>query len=513
MDIYSVENIEYAIKRLLRTEGATSIMPLQFQSIKDEIKSHRQNKEDTRKSIRQHKREIVRIQGDEYLDSEDRKQQEKEIAGLLTDLEFKKKEEKTIIDDLENKKLGEIKRYAEALLREMRAKKLIPKIDDFLLFDKTTFKAGDFKSKVVEQLVKEDIAKHYKRIPADRNTIIEQLKGLLGNRLPKYIIRADIKSFYESVPMDRLLKKLEEDGYVAAITMWYLRLIAQRVKAEGIDGVPRGLAFSAYLTEIYLQRIDDDIKKLPYLYFYQRYVDDMVLLFSVGKSVHWPYFSKELGIHWTNLKEIIDNEKLALHEEGDKKSLIYSGVSNDNEFDYLGYKFIINKGKLTVRLSSYRLDKYKNKISSIIKHYNKRAHDNESLAGIQKPLPRGVRRRKREQPLRRLFGQLSALTGNGMLKGPKSNILTGIYYSNRHLTSLEDLENLDQYLAKKIKSSLRLPNNLFRYSEESKPEETRKRIKEMMISKWSFVKGFNGRRFCNSSSYFNRLNQIKKLCQ
>ena len=512
MGIYSVENIEYILRRILGNERISSIVPENFKSQKENLKSHKDSKKTYSKQLKQLRRELTKLNEDGRHACED-EDNEKKLLIQIEALEIKIKEEEIVIDEVEKEWNEAIGNYAKELLKKMRSRQLKPKIDDFVLFDKTTFKAGDLDSKVIEQLIKEDIAKHYKKKPADRNCIIEQLKGLLGNKLPKCIIRADIKGFFESVPMDKLLTKLEEEGYVSNITIGYLRMISYDVKRRGVDGLPRGLAYSSYLTEISLQKADDKIRNLPNLYFYQRYVDDIVMLFSVRNDTYPRYRINEGWRHWKSVKEIFNEEGLTLHEDNEKMAIIYSGKSNRNEFDYLGYKLIINAGELSVRLSSDRLEKYKTRISAVINHYNRTAQDNESLPDIPQSLPKGERRRKRQQPLRRLFGQLSALTGNGMLKGPKSNILTGVYYSNQYITSIVDLEELDEYLHEKINRSLRIPNNLFRYTEDCRPDLMRREIKDIIIKKWSFVDGFRNRRFCNNSSYFNRLKQIKELSE
>ena len=511
MSIYSAENIEYIVKRLLGKVGNSSFLPEDFRSLHDELKSLKDGKKENSKHLRQLRKDIRRLNGEESLAHELKAAQEKELSAKMADLDTRIKEDNLKIEDCTAKWNEAIEKYAKGLLKEIRTRKLVLKINDFLLFDKPTFTMGDISSKVMEQLIKEDVSKHYKRKPADRNDIIEQLKGLIGNKLPKCIIRADIKSFFESVPMIKLLSKLEDEGYVSPITIGYLRLISKHVSAKGVDGVPRGMAFSSYLTEIYMQGIDEEIRNLPHLYFYQRYVDDMVLLFSVDKSVHWPNFSRVVEANWTSLRDILADKNLSLHEEGEKKSIIYSGKTNKNEFDYLGYKFIINQGSLAVKLSDNRLNGYVHKIGAIFNHYNETARDNESLT--DEPKEDGGRRRKRQQPLKRLFGQLSALTGNGMLKGPKSNILTGIYYSNVHITCMDDFKALDKLLEHYIIYHLEIPENLFKYNDDCSPVDTTLKIKEMMIQKWSFVDGFKNRRFCKNSSYFNRLKQIKNLCQ
>jgi hypothetical protein len=54
--------------------------------------------------------------------------------------------------------------------------------------------------------------KLYKVKQANRFAIVSQIKGLLDDNFPKYVIRTDIQEFYESIPHDILLQKLNEEN-------------------------------------------------------------------------------------------------------------------------------------------------------------------------------------------------------------------------------------------------------------------------------------------------------------
>ena len=56
-----------------------------------------------------------------------------------------------------------------------------------------------------------NIRKTFKVKQADRYSILKQIKLLLSDNFPKYIIRTDIKSFYESIPQVGLLEKIEQN--------------------------------------------------------------------------------------------------------------------------------------------------------------------------------------------------------------------------------------------------------------------------------------------------------------
>lgn len=414
-----------------------------------------------------------------------------------------------IDEDIEQNKRDidiEITNYSECLLKKIRKKQNV-KLKTFLLGSKTTFCANDFESEIIISLIKSDIRLHYKRIPADRNNIVEQLKGILDNGMPKYIVRADVESCFENVLFQNVINKLEREGYVSNATLWYLKSISKQAQELGIAGVPRGLSFSSDLVEIFFQNIDRDIRFIPGTYFYKRYVDDIILVLSSGISTDRKSQSNNLEYLWLTLSEIFSKFGLTLHENSDKKKTFYVDNCTKCSFNYLGYKFCINSGSLLVRMSDNKVQRYEDAIGKIIEHYNKTAHDNESLSN-----PQDNRRRRREQPLRRLFGQMAAITGNGKLSGNKSNILTGIYYSNRHLTSTADLRRLDRILRVNIDRRLKFPDNLFRYSDNSDIDKTLRDIK-CQLKRWSFEDGFIKRRFCKNTRFCKRMKEIKNLCR
>lgn len=413
----------------------------------------------------------------------------------------------SINEDIEQNKRdidSEITAYSESLLKKIRKKQNV-KLKTFLLGSKTAFCANDFESEIIISLIKSDIRLHYKRIPADRNNIVEQLKGILDNGMPKYIIRADVESCFEYVPFQNVINKLEREGYVSNTTLWYLKSISKQAEDLEITGVPRGLSFSSDLVEIFFQNIDMDIRLIPGAYFYKRYVDDIIIVLSAGFPFNEKSKSNNLEYLWLTLREIFSKHGLTLHENSDKKTTLHVGNGTKCSFNYLGYKFCINSGSLRVRMSDNKVQRYEDAIGKIIGHYNKTAHDNESL-----PNPQGNRRRKREQPLRRLFGQLAAITGNGMLAGNKSNLLTGIYYSNCHLTSTADLKKLDKILRVNIDTKLKFPDNLFKYSDNSDFNKTSLDIK-CQLKRWSFEEGFLNRRFCKNARFCKRMKEIKNL--
>lgn len=76
--------------------------------------------------------------------------------------------------------------------------------------------------------------------------------------------------------------------------------------------------------------------------------------------------------------------------------------------------------------------------------------------------------------MRQLFERIDILTSNGLLSGRKNFVTTGIYYTNKYLTDLSQLNKLDDYLSEKIESKEAFcpPSNLFNYGQDNGYEKT-----------------------------------------
>ena len=329
--------------------------------------------------------------------------------------------------------------------------------------------------------------------------IIEQIKGLLDNKMPKIIIRADIHSFFESIPQQELVEKLSDDGFVSKKTVKYLKRILYNYNnianiPDG-KGLPRGLSFSSHLSELYMRSIDEKVKRLDGVLYYKRYVDDIFIVADSEKC------SKEE--YWKSLNGIFEEKKLKLHSDSEKKYLAcFDKQTNDAQFDYLGYKFVYKNGKLDICLSTKRYSKYIMMIDAIFEIYAQCSHYRKKHETVKKE---GGSKYYHKDALRQMFERIDILTSNGLLSGRKNFVATGIYYTNKYLTNFSQLKKLDDYLSEKIESKEAFcpPSNLFNYGIDNGYEKNVSLIKERLHS-YSFVKGFNERKI-HKSEHFGRI--------
>jgi len=160
-----------------------------------------------------------------------------------------------------------------------------------------------------------NISRTFKVKSSNRFEIVKQVKSILKDNFPKYVVRTDIKSFYESVPQERLLKIIQNNNLLSPQSLnivkgllYNYNILTNQITLckENRKGIPRGVGVSAYLSELYMRTIDEKIKDLPNLTFYARYVDDIIVIFSPpsSESVKDSYLQKVMSI--------IENEGLQI---------------------------------------------------------------------------------------------------------------------------------------------------------------------------------------------------------
>lgn len=321
-----------------------------------------------------------------------------------------------------------------------------------------------------------NLRKTFKVKQANRFEIVKQVKTILEDNFPKILLRTDIKSFYENIPQSRLKAKIYENPLLSkqskklinSLLYEYNKLKADAGIVEEIGserGIPRGAGISAYLAEFYMRDIDNEIRDLPDVTYYARYVDDIIIIFTPQRKEGQSDY-KEI------VKSIIESEnkyELKLNETKTQTiNLIHVPKKDKQNFQFLGYKFTFNLNKFhEVLFSDNKIKKIKKRIFRSFSMYKiNKLYNNPS------------------QSKWLLIHQISFLTGNTRLIHNKSNILVGIYYSNNLIAdSCPDLIKLDRFLHFAIK----------RYVVDDAKLLHR-------LCNYSFQKGFRTRRYVNFKS-------------
>lgn len=275
-----------------------------------------------------------------------------------------------------------------------------------------------------------NIHKTFKVKQADRNSIISQVFNLLNDGFPKVVVRTDISKFYESIPQENLFELINNNTLLSSQSRKLLKRLFyefNQIKDVSIidinKGIPRGLGISAYLSELYMRRIDEEIRSLPDLIYYTRYVDDIIAIFTPKtKSCKREYFEE--------MKKIVNSHDLEFNDNfGGRKDktniidLMLKPLNKSCYFDFLGYKIEINNNhQIQIELSKSKIEKYINRVKLSIKKYNSDSKTNEKIAR------------------KMLIDRMKFLTGNYNLNHNKRNIKAGIFYSNQMLSLNKNLK-------------------------------------------------------------------------
>jgi hypothetical protein len=274
--------------------------------------------------------------------------------------------------------------------------------------------------------IQRNIQHSFNVIQSDRHEVVTQVINMLDNSFPKFIIRTDIKSFFESIPHDKLKETLTRNHILSPQSKKIINEILRQYKIlTGHDhGIPRGIGISAYLAELYMRDIDKEIRALSNVTYYARYVDDMILVFTPNTK----YDDKN---YLNGLKSIIEKYILELNDKKTKEIDFYN--MSDFLLDFLGYSIEFkhikkNEYNFFVRLSHSKKKKYYMKVKLLIEEYNLQSKFNEKEAR------------------KLLVKRLKYLTGNTRLLGVKKDILVGTYFSNQLVSEISVFKQFDDYL-------------------------------------------------------------------
>lgn len=285
----------------------------------------------------------------------------------------------------------------------------------------------------------------------NRHTVMANLKLLLNTKMPFYIIRTDVKSFFESIPQDQLFRMIERNSMLNTKTKSMVKKLfidyenqKEKVRVPRGKGVPRGIGISSPLSEIFMNPLDKQIRERQEVVFYVRYVDDIfMVLTSLGTE-------KTLKDYYNSIQETFSKYGLTLQPIGSSKCNLvdeYSTTTDhamDVSLTYLGYHLYMKKSKGVVTtqfgLSDLRKDKLKERIDHIFTRFSHVVKVNPSHAR------------------RDLQDGLNLISGNIRLSKVKSGVKVGFYYNNDLLDREDDFSEIQNYLNSKIPV---VPVNMF----------------------------------------------------
>lgn len=162
-----------------------------------------------------------------------------------------------------------------------------------------------------------------------------------GGKECKYVLKMDIRKFFDSVPHERLrgmLSRVVRDGRLMKV------IDAVIDSADGDRGIPIGFYTSQWFANFYLTGLDHYIKETLGVRYYIRYMDDIVVFGSSKRCLHAlkreieRYVNDELGL------EIKDNWQVFLFDYAKR-----DGKHIGRCLDFMGFRFY--RDRTTLRRS------------------------------------------------------------------------------------------------------------------------------------------------------------------
>lgn len=339
---------------------------------------------------------------------------------------------------------------------------------------------NDLPNKLILRKLNDNVKRIYKDEQANRRIIIAQVKTLLSETCPFWVIKTDIKSFYESIDRERLISKFHDDSMLSYQSMFLIKRIFENPLLVGKPGVPRGMNISATMSELYMRKFDRWVRSYDSVYYFARFVDDIIIFSnSLKDSLSLiENLNPQLKILAEGLS--INHKKTELFDGKTLTSLdIVSGKSIPkkprHKLDYLGYSFSklfipekivpkkiqnINKLRYTVA-SKYSIIE-NNPVSVVLLDTIQREKYSNLIVSVADKKVKKIKTRiikafldfSKNKDFSLLEKRIQFLTGNySIRKSEEGNSLrAGIYYNYLQVTNRSIFIELNQLLRKSIYS-------------------------------------------------------------
>lgn len=317
------------------------------------------------------------------------------------------------------------------------------------------FKPSRFEDKLYIRHLNRRLSKAYKVRHTNRHDIVRQVRELMKADAHLTIVRADIRRFFRNIDFQNLLEQLRIDGFLTSTEIDAITRIAAFTKRFQPKGIPWGLSISSTLAEIYLRTFDSIIRSTQHIYYYQRFVDDVILFTTSEAQSMVNYLESRLTA-------------IGLRLNLEKTVAISESPNSAAHFSYLGYEFkrqpIPKKGatKVSVTIDPGKIERLKQRVKDSLSQFYT---DND---------------------WRDLRDRIRVLTGNYTIEKSyhEAPIKTGIYFNYLEINEFSQLQLLDTFLRERL-SALR--SWLRRHGSSTH------RAKIGELYKLSFLSGFTNR--------------------
>lgn len=145
-------------------------------------------------------------------------------------------------------------------------------------------------AKTEDDLVVRKLARNLRRFingpQRGRNFLVRNVQRMLEEGVPYKVFRFDVKSFYESVSDASISEVAATHAAIDPRSKQLLAALMKQFRDGGGGGVPRGIGLSAVLSELAMAPFDQAISRESGIYFYARYVDDILIITHNEQTDH-----------------------------------------------------------------------------------------------------------------------------------------------------------------------------------------------------------------------------------
>lgn len=200
---------------------------------------------------------------------------------------------------------------------------------------------NDYPENIVLRAVANYVARRFRVVATSRDRIIRGVIEAMFDQTPIYVIRRDLSSFYETVPLEPVRNRLLYDTAIPRSVRHYLREFYEHHCGASRMGLPRGVGLTTVLVELAMQPFDDAIRAIPGVYRYFRYSDDMLILtYKDPEEV-----KRSIDAALKRLPGMVFNkEKSHEYAFAGETSNPPNAQPSTASFDFLGYKFTAEQG-------------------------------------------------------------------------------------------------------------------------------------------------------------------------
>lgn len=214
-------------------------------------------------------------------------------------------------------------------------------LSSFNLNGNLVFKLNNHSDQLVERKLTINLRRSCGVRAENRSNIIKNLQLFLREGVPYRVYRLDIRKFYESFHKANIEEKVDEVIRLSPLSKLLIRSLLNKHQQLGGRGLPRGLPISSVLAELMMEDFDLRLKNNDNIFFYSRYVDDIIIITSGNEAPE-----ELVSFISQNLPEglVLNAEKQEVSDLIKKLKPPKSESAKEAVacFEYLGYKFTVS---------------------------------------------------------------------------------------------------------------------------------------------------------------------------